>query len=308
MKLNTPVSIKQMAEFLNCEFKGDETLMITGINEIHKVEFGDLVFVDHPKYYKKALQSNADIILIDKEVDFPKGKGILITDAPFDDFNKITKHYAPFKQWQNEQGDNLQVGENSVIHPNAVIGHNVTIGKNCIIHAGAILGDNTLIENDVVVGPNTVIGHDAFYYKKKDEGYDRMHSCGRVVLKNRVEIGALCTIDKGVTADTEIGEGTKIDNKVHIGHDTVVGKNCLFAANVGIAGCVIVEDDVTLWGQVGITSDVIIGKGAVVHAQSGVAKSLSGGAVYFGSPAAEARTALKEMAALRKLPSIIENL
>ena len=297
-----------MAEFLNCEFKGDESLMIKGVNEIHKVEAGDLVFVDHPKYYKKALESKADIILIDNEVDFPKGKGLLISKKPFDDFNKITQHYAPFKHWKESRGENFKIGKDYIIHPNVIIGHNVTIGDNCVIHAGAILGDNTLIGDEVIVGPNAVIGHDAFYYKKKDDGYHRMHSCGRVVLKDKVEIGAMCTIDRGVTADTEIGRGTKIDNKVHIGHDTVVGENCLFAANVGIAGCVVVEDNVILWGQVGITSDVVIGKGAVVHAQSGVAKSLSGGAVYFGSPATEARTALKEMAALRRLPSIIENL
>lgn len=307
MKLTVPVSIKQMAAFLGCPFEGDENLMITGINEIHKVEPGDLVFVDHPKYFGKALKSKADIILIDKKVEFPSGKGIIISEKPFDDFNKITRHYAPFKQWSTLQGENFHMGD-SIIHPNVVIGHDVQIGDNCIIHAGVILGDNTVIGNDVIVGPNSVIGHDAFYYKKKESGFDRMHSCGSVTLKDNVEIGALCTIDRGVTGETIIGEGTKIDNHVHIGHDSVIGKNCLFAANVGIAGCVVVEDNVTLWGQVGITSDVVIGKGAVVHAQSGVAKSLPGGMVYFGSPAAEARTVLKELAALRRLPSIIEDL
>lgn len=308
MKLDKPLSLKQMAEFLGCEFEGNEDLIITGINEIHKVERGDIVFVDHPKYYKKALNSAADVILIDKAVEFPEGKGIIISEAPFDDFNRITTHFSPFKEWNDTVGSNFQKGKDTIIHPNAVIGHNVSIGDHCIIHAGVILGDNTRIENHVVVGPNSVIGHDAFYYKKKESGYERMHSCGSVVLKDNVEIGALCTIDRGVTGETIIGEGTKIDNQVHIGHDSVIGKKCLFAANVGIAGCVIVEDEVTLWGQVGITSDVTIGKGAVIHAQSGVAKSLAGGNVYFGSPAAEARTALKELAALRKLPGIVDKL
>ena len=107
---------------------------------------------------------------------------------------------------------------------------------------------------------------------------------------------------------TEIGEGTKIDNQVHIGHDTLIGKNCLMAANVGLAGCVTVEDNVTFWGQVGCASDVVIGEGTVVLAQSGIAKSLEGGKTYFGSPCGEVRVKWREIAALRKLPEIIDSL
>lgn len=302
------MSLKALADFLGKPFKGNDNLQITGINEIHKVETGDIVFVDHPKYYRKALHSKADVILIDKDVDFPEGKGIVITDTPFDDFNKITLHHSPFKAWTNLTGDNFKIGKNSVLHPNVVAGHNVSIGDNCIIHAGAVLGDNTIIANNVIIGPNAVIGHDAFYYKKKDGVYTKMHSCGRTIIADDVEIGAMTAIDKGVTGDTCIGKGTKIDNNVQIGHDTVIGQNCLIAAHVGVAGCVVLEDSVTLWGQVGVISDVVIGKGATVHAQSGVGRSLSGGMTYFGSPASEARTVLKELAALKKLPSIIENL
>ena len=309
MKFSTPQTLQQIADFLNCKFVGDPGMILTGINEIHKVEPGDIVFVDHPKYYKKALNSKADVVIIDKEVEeIPAGKAIIISAAPFDAFNQITLHHNPPKVWTSAVGDNFSIGAGSVIHPHVSIGHNVSIGKNSTILSGAVLCDFTIIEDDVIVGPNAVIGHSAFYYKKKTDGYHRMHTCGRTILKNRVEIGAMTTIDRGVTGDTIIGEGTKIDNQVHIGHDTVVGKNCLFAANVGIAGCVIIEDHVTLWGQVGVTSDITIGAHAVVQAQSGVSRSLEGGATYFGSPANEARTVLREMAALRKLPGIIENL
>ncbi|UKN03014.1 UDP-3-O-(3-hydroxymyristoyl)glucosamine N-acyltransferase [Paracrocinitomix mangrovi] len=308
MKFKKPLTVKEMANFLGCPFHGDANLKITGINEIHKVESGDIVFVDHPKYYNKALKSAADIILIDQQVDVPKGKAIIVSAHPFDDFNKITKHYSPFKSWENQHGDNFEIGEDSILHPNVVIGHNVKIGNRCVLHAGVVIGDGTEIGDDVVIGANSVIGHDAFYYKKKADGYDRMHSCGRVVLKDKVEIGALSTIDRGVTGDTVIGVGTKIDNQVHIGHDTVIGDHCLLAANVGVAGCVVLEDHVILWGQVGIASDVVIGSGAVIQAQSGVGRSLVGGKTYFGSPASDARTALKELAALRRLPSIIENI
>jgi UDP-3-O-[3-hydroxymyristoyl] glucosamine N-acyltransferase len=135
-----------------------------------------------------------------------------------------------------------------------------------------------------------------------------MISCGRVIIENQVEIGALCTIDKGVSGDTVIGHGSKLDNQVHIGHDTVIGKNCLFAAQVGVAGVVTIEDDVILWGQVGVQKDLTIGKGAVILGKSGVSKSLAGGKVYFGAPVEEARDKWKELALIRKLPSIIEEL
>lgn len=308
MKLETAQTLEQIANFLGCSFIGDANHQVTGINEIHRVESGDLLFVDHPKYYDKALKSAATTILIDKKVECPEGKGLIISENPFDDYNKLTKHFRPTVPLNSSIGENANIDSSATIYPNVTIGHNVTIGANSIICSGSVIGDHTIIEDNVVVGPNTVIGHYAFYYKKKPTGFDRMHSCGHVHLKSRVEIGAMCTIDAGVSAGTIIGEGTKIDNLVHIGHDTVVGKNCLFAANVGIAGCVTIEDNVTLWGQVGCASDIIIGEGAVVLAQSGIAKSLAGGKTYFGSPCGEVKTKFREMAAMRKLPQIIENL
>ena len=168
--------------------------------------------------------------------------------------------------------------------------------------------DNVTIGNNVVVQSNTVLGSHAFYYKHTSNGFDKMHTCGAVILEDNVEIGALCTIDAGVTGTTVIGKGTKIDNHVHIGHDCLIGKNCLFAAQVGIAGCVIIEDDVTLWGQVGVASDLTIGKGAVVLGQSGLSKSIAGNKTYLGSPVGEARMKFRELAAVRKLPVVIEKL
>ncbi len=308
MKLSQPITLAKAAELLGCEFVGEPTHLITGLNEIHVVEEGDAVFVDHPKYYNKALLSNATTIIIDKKVDCPEGKGLLISEHPFDDFNFLTKQFSPFKQWTAQVGENLIIGEGTIIHPNVTIGHDVSIGKNCMIHSGAVIGDKTIMGDNVVVQANTVLGSQAFYYKAKPDGRERMHTCGRVVLQDNVEIGAMCTIDAGVTGNTYIGEGTKIDNMVHIGHDTTVGKNCLFAAQVGIAGCVIIEDEVTLWGQVGVTSGVTIGAKAVVSGCAGVSKSLDGGKLYFGIPADDARTKYKELAAIRSLPKIIENL
>lgn len=308
MKLHTPQTVKNIADIIDCSFVGPEDHMVTGINEIHKVITGDLVFVDHPKYYDKALKSAATTILIDKEVECPEGKALIISANPFDDYNKLTKHFCPIIPQSEMVGRNTQIDPSADIYPNVFIGNNVIIGKNFRLMPGVVIMDRTIIEDNVVIGPNTVIGHNAFYYKRKPEGYDRMHTCGYVMIRKNVEIGASCTIDAGVSGNTEIGEGTKLDNLVHIGHDTVIGKDCLMAANVGLAGCVTVEDRVILWGQVGCASDVTLGEGAIVLAQSGIAKSLQGGKTYFGSPCSEVKTKFREMAALRRLPELLEKL
>lgn len=309
MKFERTYTLKEIAALVNCPFKGDENIEITGINEIHKIEVGEIVFVDHPKYYKKALTSNADVIIIDQEVDdIPKGKGIIISPQPFDVFNQITRHFSPFTPLNQPISDQANIGKNTHISPNVSIGHHVKIGDNCVIHPGAVICDYSIIGNNVIIGPNAVIGHNAFYYKKKNTGYERMHTCGRTILEDRVEIGALTTIDRGVTGDTIIGAGTKIDNQVHVGHDTVIGENCLFAANVGIAGCTTIKNNVTLWGQVGVVSDITIHDNVTVLGQSGVGMDLEAGKTYFGSPCGEARTKFKELAAFKKLPSILENL
>ncbi len=308
MKLPESTTLKAIAELVNCPFYGPEDLTISGINEIHKVEKGDIVFVDHPKYYDKALNSLADVILINKKVTIPDGKGIILCENPFDVFNQITRTYRAFEHLNSPISSSAIIGKGTSIFPNVTIGHHVKIGTNSIIYSGAVIGDYSIIGDDVIIGPNTVIGHDAFYYKKKSTGYDRLHSCGRAIIENKVEIGALSTIDKGVSGDTIIGEGTKIDNQVHIGHDTTVGKDCLFAANVGIAGCVTIKDNVTLWGQVGVVSDVTIHENVTVLGQSGVGSDLPPNKSYFGSPCGESRTKFRELAAFKKLPQIIEQL
>lgn len=308
MKLDKTYTVKEIAALIDCSFVGNEQHEVTGINEIHKVIPGDLVFVDHPKYYEKALKSAATTILIDKEVDCPEGKALIISSAPFDDYNKLTKHFCPVTEQKEMISKEAQIDPTAIIYPNVFVGHYVKIGKNTRILPGAVIMDRTIIGDNVIIGPNTTIGHNAFYYKRKPEGYDRMHTCGWVKIDDNVEIGANCTIDAGVSGNTEIGAGTKIDNTVHIGHDTVLGKSCLLAANVGIAGCVTLEDRVILWGQVGCASDVVIGEGAIVLAQSGIGKSLEPGKTYFGSPCGEVKTKFREIAALKRLPELLERL
>lgn len=308
MKFPKVHSLEEIANLLNCEFIGDKNFPVLGMNEIHVVEPGDIVFVDHPKYYDKALQSAATIVLINKEVECPEGKALLISDDPFRDFNTLTKHFRPFQATTVSIALSATIGEGTVIQPNCFIGNNVTIGKNCLIHPNVTIYDHTVIGDNVMIHAGTILGADAFYYKKRPDGFDQLISGGRAVIENNVGIGALCTIDKGVTGDTTIGEGTKLDNQVHVGHDTVIGKKCLIASQTGIAGCVIIEDEVTIWGQVGTTSGITIGAKAVVMGQTGVTKSVEGGKSYFGTPIEESREKLKQLANIKKIPEILTKL
>ena len=301
-------SLEQIAGILDCEYVGAADFPILGINEIHVVTPGDIVFVDHPKYYDKALNSAASVVLINKKVEVPAGKALLVSDDPFRDFNKLTKYFNGFKKADKSIADSAEIGDGTLIQPNSFIGNNVRIGKNCLIHSNVSIYDNCVIGDNVTIHAGSVLGGDAFYYKKRPEGFDKLISGGRVVIENNVDIGANCTIDRGVSGDTTIKEGTKLDNLIQVGHDTVIGRNCLIASQVGIAGAVVIEDEVTVWGQVGFRSGITVKKGGVMMGQAGITKSTKEDTVYTGNPAMESRAKLKELALLRQLPKLIQNL
>lgn len=307
MQFSSPVSIQWIAEFINAQLIGNKNGYATGINEIHKVEEGDLVFVDHPKYYDKCIQSAASFIIINKAVEVPAGKALLVVNQPFEAYTAIIKHFRPFEPALKDLSNTAQIDGTTYVYPNVFIGNHVIVGKNCIIHPNVTILDHCIIGDNVIIQAGTVIGSDAFYYntkKDREVWYKKMVSCGRVVIENDVEIGAGCTIDRGVSHDTVIGRGTKLDNMVHIGHDTVVGKNCLFAAQVGIAGATTIEDGVILWGQVGVSKTLTIGANAAVLAQSGVPSSLEGGKIYFGSPAEDASNKKRELVWIKRIPEL----
>jgi UDP-3-O-[3-hydroxymyristoyl] glucosamine N-acyltransferase len=305
MKFKDKQKLEDIAAIINCDFVGSAHFPVLGMNEIHVVTPGDIVFVDHPKYYDKALESAATIILINKKIACPADKALLISDDPFRDFNKLGRYFCLDYAFAKADTRLAQIGNDCQVHPTASLGKDVVIGDSCIIHAHVSIGDRCIVGNNVIINANTVLGGDAFYFKRRPEGYDKLISIGRVIIEDHVELGASCTIDRGVTGDTTIGYGSKLDTQVHIGHDSVIGKHVLIASQTAVAGCVIVEDEVTLWGQVGITSGVTIGAKAVLLAKSGVSKSLEGNKKYFGAPAEEFRTKYKEMAALKSLPKLL---
>ena len=300
MTFKSPQTLKTIAELIGAKYVGDENFQIFGTNEIHRVKKGEIVFVNHPKYYDKALHSEATIILIDKEVACPEGKVLLVSDDPFRDFNKINDHFTGIQTFETTD-NNLSIGENCKIHPSVIIGNDVKIGDNCMIFPNVVIGDRTVIGNNCIIQAGTVLGGDAFYYNKNAEGYRKMLSVGNVILEDNVEIGVNCCIDRGVTDSTIIKKGSKLDNLIQIGHDTVLGERTLVASGAMIAGCCIIEDDVQVWGQVGMASGKRVGKGAVLLGKTGVNRDLEGGKTYFGSLAEEFREYLKKEVKLKNL-------
>lgn len=307
MKFPAAVSINDIAQMINAKIDGDANGFATGINEIHKVEAGDIVFVDHPKYYQTCFDSAASFIIIDQHANHPPNKTLLITKEPFEAYLTIIDHFKPFSAASHMVSSNATVHESSYVGPNVFLGENVVIGAHCRIHPNVTILHDCIIGDHVVVQAGSVIGSDAFYYngkKNRDLRYKKMTSCGRVLIEDAVEIGAGCTIDRGVTHDTLIGKGTKLDNQVHIGHDVVIGKNCLIAAQVGIAGASTIEDDVILWGQVGVNKTTKIGKGTVVMGQSGVISNLTGGKIVWGTPAIDLSEKKREVIWLKRIPEL----
>ncbi len=311
MKFSKPVPVKWIASFINANIIGNESGEATGINEIHNVHYGDIVYVDHPKYYDTCINSAASFIIINNVTDVPAGKALLIVDEPFESYLKLVNYFRPFVASLKMISDTAKIGEDTVIMPNVFAGNNVQIGNDCIIHPNVTIYDDCIIGKNTVIHSGTVIGSDAFYFntkKNRDVWYKKMQSCGRVLIEDNVEIGAGCTIDRGVSADTTIGAGSKLDNMIHIGHDVVIGKNCLIAAQVGIAGCTVIGNGVTIWGQAGINKTLSVGDNATILAQSGLGENVEAGQIYFGSPAAPALQKQKELIWIKRIPEIWQKL
>ncbi len=311
MQFPSPVSVSWIAEFINAKMFGDKNSHATGVNEIHKVKAGDIVFVDHPKYYDACLNSAATCIIINAEREVPEGKTLFVVEDPFEAYLKIVDHFRPFVPSEKMISNSARVGENTVVMPNVFLGNNVEIGNDCIIHPNVIIYDDCVIGNHVEIHSGTVIGSDAFYFntkKNREHWFKKMQSCGIVEIKDYVEIGANCTIDRGVSDSTVIGSGTKMDNLIHVGHDVVMGKNCLIAAQVGIAGGTVLGDGVTLWGQVGVNKTISIGDNAIVMGQGGVTSSIEGNKTYWGTPIQEFYSKRKELVMIKRLPEIWEKI
>ena len=299
MKFPRAYSISEIAELCKAEIIGDGTISLTGMNEIHKLEPGDLMFVDNEKYFARSLNSIASAVIINKRIDPPANKTLLYHVNPFEAYNSLAWHFRPFIHITENISPLADIDPSCTIEPGVIIGPYVRIGAGSYIQANTYIGAYTEIGENVIIQPGCMEAADAFYFNKKNNEYAKWRSIGKVLLGNNVELGAGCTIQRGVSGATIIGEGSKLDCQVHIGHGAVVGKNCLIAAQTALAGKVTIGDYVTIYGQVGIAQGLSIGDHAILLAKTGVSKDLPGSQTYYGVPAQPVREAYKQLAALR---------
>jgi UDP-3-O-[3-hydroxymyristoyl] glucosamine N-acyltransferase len=329
-EVSGPFDIHQLASFCGAEIGGalDRGKQYSIIAPLSEARPDQVSFIDNRKYISQFEQTRAGAIvvapvLVDRA---PKTAALLISEDPYRAFALIAQKFYPFSIPDADAtiadsaivSDGAKIGKNVTIRPGAVlkdkveIGDNSYIGDNSVLEPAVIVGPDSRIASNVtlqfcVLGRNTIIhpgvriGQDGYGFAPSAESHVKVPQLGRVIIGDHVEIGANTCIDRGALGDTEIGDGTKLDNLVHIAHNVKIGKGCFITGQVGIAGSSRVGDFVMMGGQAGISGHVAVGHGAQVAAQAGVSKDIPAGEIVAGYPATNARQFWRSMAALNKL-------
>ncbi len=310
MRFPKPLSLDEIVRIIGCpvEVIGSYSGNVTGINELHSVEEGDITFVDNEKYYNRVLQSKASVVLTDKkDMDCPDGKTLLVSDDPLRDYLSVVKHFTAFHPQNTNIHPTAVIGEGTVIQPLVFIGENVRIGRNCVIHSNVSIYADTVIGDRVIIHSNSTIGGDACYFQKRHD-WTKLESCGSTYIGDDVEVGCNCCIDRGVSGVTHIGKGTKFDNLVQIGHDTHIGERVLLGAQSGIAGCTFIDDDCKIWAKSSVNKDLYVAKNTTLLALSAIDKNVTEeGTTLFGIPAVDAQKKWKEMIYVKNLATLYED-
>jgi UDP-3-O-[3-hydroxymyristoyl] glucosamine N-acyltransferase len=323
------MNLRELAEILGCRIVGDPDIEINGISEVQKAKEGDLTFLTNPRYRKFLKNTKASAVILEREIEEP-GLSQLICEEPYVAFAKALSIFYP--EELPESGisdkatisDSAKIEENCYIGDNVYIGENVRIGKNVKLFPGVYIGENCEVGDNTVIFPNvtiyertkigrfvrvhagTVIGSDGFGYafSKKEMKIYKVPQTGGVIIEDFVEIGANTAIDRGTIGDTVIGEGTKIDNLVQIGHNVKIGKYCFIVSQVGISGSTKIGDFVTLAGKVGVAGHIEIANNVTVGAKAGITKSIKEPGTYAGFPARPYREWKKIQVLIDRLPEI----
>jgi len=313
--------------------EGDGDTPIHGVNTLADAVAGEISFLSNPKYAVQLEQTRASAVIAPEEAKLPPGLAAIRCQAPYNAMAgaAIVIHgYRKHPQWgrdpRSEIDAGARIGANANIGPFVTIARGVTIGANATIYPGCYIGDNSVIGDNVILYPNvviyddsllgdrvtlhagTVLGEDGLGYAPVGDGWLKIPQVGRVVIEDDVELGAGCTLDRATLGETRIGSGTKFSDQVVIGHGCKVGRNCMFVAQVGLAGSVTVGERVSLGGQVGVVGHLSIGDNAVVNAKSVVWSSVDANQTVLGWPAVEARQFLRQGAVARKLPDMHKRL
>ncbi len=310
--LSGPFSLESLAAHLGCSYKGDPNVKVDNLAEIHLANKSSLSFVDNPRYQKYIDSTDAAILIVRPELktDFPN---LLLSENPQGDFARLISHFLPERGLQNRGihpnaviDETAQIGENCHIGAHSVIGHHVKIGNNAVIFPNVTIYDHTEIGDNVIIHSGTVIGSDGFGFNFQNGRFHKIPQLGRVIIENDVEIGANCTIDRGTVGDTMIGEGTKIDNLVHLAHNVKLGRHCAVAGQTGFAGSAVIGDYCVFGGQVAVNGHISIAAGTQVAARTGITKDIQQGETVGGVPAMPINEFRKREIYLRKLPQLTE--
>ncbi|MGM0568562.1 MAG: UDP-3-O-(3-hydroxymyristoyl)glucosamine N-acyltransferase [Elusimicrobiota bacterium] len=329
MKNDRKIKLKKLVSIIGGEIQGNPEIEINGINSLDKASEGDISFLSNARYKGLLSNTKASCVIVPLNYKEDACPSLIKSDnvelaVKMAARELLGKRKHPVKgisskssispgaeiSGQGAVGDYSVVEKGAfidrvtLIYPSVYIGQEVSIGKNCIIYPGVKINSGVKIGDEVIIHSGAVIGSDGFGYTMKDKHYYKTLQRGAVKIEDRVEIGANTTIDRGAVQDTLIGEGTKIDNLVQIGHNVKIGKNCIIVSQAGIAGSTVLEDGVVLAGQVGVTGHITIGRGARVGAQAGVTRNVPPGSLVSGYPATEHKKAKKLNALIRKLPGL----
>lgn len=325
-------------EFIASQLKGDLILNfeteLNNVAELSEANNHSTCFYQNEKYFDDFINSNAGLIFVPKEIDTKNltDKNLLKIDKPYFNFMLFVRKWMEMDK-KSENGfihetavvskhseiadsakimqnvvikDNAKIGANTIIEANTVIMENSVIGENCHLYPNSTIYPDSEIGNNVIIHSGAVIGSDGFGYLVNNNKQEKIPQVGNVVIHNNVEIGANTTIDRATIGKTIIGNGTKIDNLVQIGHNCKVGKDSVICAQVGLAGSTQIGNMVYLAGQVGAAGHLKVGDKAMIGAQSGIAGNVPQNGKFFGTPAIEARTKKRIIASEKRIPEMIK--
>ena len=322
------MKLRELAERLACRLEGDGEVEIVRVAGIEDAGPGDLTFVANPKYLPALATTRASAVLLRDEAPKPS-MPVLRTADPYLGFARAVGLFAP--EWKPRPGvhamaavardatigdavsigafvavgEAATIGDRTIVFPNVTIGAGARLGADCVIHSNVAIRERVTIGDRVVLQNGVVVGGDGYGFVRRADGtHEKIPQVATVVIEDDVELGANTTVDRPPMGETRIKAGAKIDNLVQIAHGVSVGRNALLAAQVGVAGSSVIEDDVVLAGQVGVSGHLRIGKGTVATAQTGIPNSVDAGALISGYPAIANREWLKSSAIFRQLPAL----
>ena len=321
-------TLAELAKDLDADLVGDGAIVIGGVAGIREALPGDITFIANARYDAYLEETRASAVICSREPRQAR-LPLLLVDNPYLAFQRVVRIFRP-----DQDRPAPGVHPTAVVSPAAVFGREVSIGPYCVIETGARLGDRAVIMAGCYVGPRVEIGDDCMLYPRVsvredcvlgarvilhpgvvigsdgfgfafDSGrYHKVPQVGNVIIGDDVEIGANTTVDRATTHSTRIGEGSKIDNLVQIGHNVVIGRHCIVVAQVGISGSTELEDYVTVGGQAGLAGHIRVGHGAMIGGQSGVTKSVPAETVMTGYPAMPHNLWKRIQAFIQRLPEL----